>query len=110
MRNVPDVALTADNVYNVSDNGSTQAVGGTSCAAPLWAGFTALANEQAASNSQGRVGFLNPALYTIGKAGGQAIVIASTTPRRGITAPAPSIRLLAGMTSVPAGELPPGQT
>ena len=26
MRNVPDVALTADNVYNVSDNGSTGSV------------------------------------------------------------------------------------
>src|SRR5208337_4622450 len=38
MRNTPDVALTADNV-DVRADGVDQAVGGTSCAAPLWAGF-----------------------------------------------------------------------
>ena len=67
MRNVPDVALTADNVYIVYNNGSTGAVGGTSCAAPLWAGFTALVNQQAAADGLSPVGFLNPAVYTIGK-------------------------------------------
>ena len=67
MRNVPDVALTADNVYVVYNNGSTGTFGGTSCAAPLWAGFTALVNQQAAAAGQAPVGFLNPALYTIGK-------------------------------------------
>ncbi|MGO8925643.1 MAG: immunoglobulin domain-containing protein [Limisphaerales bacterium] len=67
MRNVPDVALTADNVYVVYGDGSTETVGGTSCAAPLWAGFTALVNQQAAAAGQTPVGFLNPALYTIGK-------------------------------------------
>ena len=41
--------------------------GGTSCAAPLWAGFTALVNQQAAAAGQATVGFLNPALYAIGK-------------------------------------------
>ena len=67
MRNVPDVALTADNVYVVYDNGSTGTFGGTSCAAPLWAGFTALVNQQAVAAGRATVGFLNPALYTIGK-------------------------------------------
>lgn len=67
-RNVPDVALTGDNVYNVADNGaSVGPVGGTSCAAPLWAGFIALVNEQAAKNGQGPAGFINRAVYTIGK-------------------------------------------
>ena len=42
-------------------------MGGTSCAAPLWAAFTALVNQQAAAASQPPVGFLNPALYAIGK-------------------------------------------
>ena len=42
-------------------------VNGTSLAAPLWAGFTALVNQQAAANGQPFVGFLNPALYAIGK-------------------------------------------
>jgi kumamolisin len=34
-RNIPDVALTADNVYVAYSDGSTAAFGGTSCAAPL---------------------------------------------------------------------------
>ncbi len=41
--------------------------GGTSLAAPLWAGLIALANQQAAANGQPSVGFVNPALYAIAK-------------------------------------------
>jgi hypothetical protein len=66
-RNVPDVALTADNVYVIYGNGQSETVGGTSCAAPLWAGFTALLNQQAALAGIPTVGFLNPAIYAIGK-------------------------------------------
>jgi subtilase family serine protease len=67
-RNVPDVALTADNVYVIANNGADNgSFGGTSCAAPLWAAFIALVNQQAAANGMGPVGFLNPALYAIGK-------------------------------------------
>jgi subtilase family serine protease len=66
-RNFPDVALTADNVYAVSDNGRGGSIGGTSCAAPLWAGFTALVNQQAANNGKPPVGFINPAVYAIGQ-------------------------------------------
>jgi len=65
-RNIPDVALTADNIYVVYDNGVTGVVGGTSCATALWAGFTALVNQQAAALGQPSVGFLNPAIYQIG--------------------------------------------
>jgi subtilase family serine protease len=65
MRNVPDVSLTADNVRVRSDNGGSKIVSGTSCAAPLWAGLTALVNEQAAAYGQPPIGFLNPALYRI---------------------------------------------
>ena len=65
-RNVPDVALTADNVYVVYGNGTNGPFGGTSAAAPLWAGFTALVNQQAAAVTLPPVGFLNPALYGIG--------------------------------------------
>src|SRR5206468_2347156 len=43
-RNVPDVALTADNVFVVANNGQQLSVAGTSCSAPLWAGFIALVN------------------------------------------------------------------
>ena len=67
MRNIPDVALTADNVYVTYNNGSSGSFGGTSCAAPLWAGFTALINQQAVASSVPTVGFLNPAVYNIGK-------------------------------------------
>ncbi len=64
-RNIPDVALTADNVFVDYGNGSRSVFGGTSCAAPLWAGFSALANQQAAANGKPVVGFINPAIYTI---------------------------------------------
>jgi subtilase family serine protease len=67
MRNVPDVALTADNVYVTYNNGSSGNFGGTSCAAPLWAGFTALINQQAVAASRPTAGFLNPAVYNIGR-------------------------------------------
>jgi hypothetical protein len=67
LRNIPDVALTADNIYVVYDNGISNMFGGTSCAAPLWAGFTALINQQAAAAGRPTVGFINPAVYAIGK-------------------------------------------
>jgi subtilase family serine protease len=76
-RNSPDVAMCADNIEivytQVDTNGVTIQtgkpipVGGTSAAAPLWAAFTALVNQQAASQGKPTVGFLNPALYMIGQ-------------------------------------------
>ena len=66
-RNLPDVAMVADSVVSISDNGTTYTVSGTSIAAPLWAAFTALVNQQAAANGQPHVGFLNPTLYAVGK-------------------------------------------
>jgi subtilase family serine protease len=48
-------------------NGLAGSFMGTSCAAPLWAGFTALVNEEAADSGVPSVGFLNPALYAIGE-------------------------------------------
>ncbi len=65
-RNVPDVALAASNVYVRVDGVDSPNVRGTSCAAPLWAGFTALANQQGAISGRPSVGFLNPAIYAIG--------------------------------------------
>jgi uncharacterized repeat protein (TIGR01451 family) len=65
-RNFPDVALTADDVLVIADGGIEYVgVGGTSCASPLWAGFTALVNQLAANNGHAPVGFINPALYAI---------------------------------------------
>ncbi len=66
-RNIPDVALTGDNVYVVYGNGSSGTFGGTSCATPLWAAFVALVNQQAASYGLTSIGFVNPAIYAFGK-------------------------------------------
>jgi autotransporter-associated beta strand protein len=79
MRNVPDVAMTADGVWVLYNNGSSGAFGGTSCAAPLWAGFMALVNQQAAANGLPPVGFLNPALYALGKGTNYAAVFHDIT-------------------------------
>jgi subtilase family serine protease len=75
LRNVPDVALTADDIFVYYNNGNFNAnyfTGGTSCAAPLWAGFIALVNQQAANNGLAPVGFLNPAVYAIGQSANYA--------------------------------------
>jgi subtilase family serine protease len=69
-RNIPDVALTADNVYVEYGNGRSGAVGGTSCAAPLWAGLSALMNQQALAAGRPPIGFINPAIYALGKGAG----------------------------------------
>jgi subtilase family serine protease len=71
MRNVPDVALVADNI-NITwgsdffDPFDFPEIG-TSLAAPLWAGFMALVNQQAAADGKPPIGFMNPVLYAIGK-------------------------------------------
>ena len=72
MRNLPDVAMVGDNVYVIYGNGLSGDFGGTSCAAPLWAGFTSLVNQQGAAGDLPPVGFLNPAVYAIGKGAGFA--------------------------------------
>jgi uncharacterized repeat protein (TIGR01451 family) len=66
MRNLPDVAMVGDAVWVIYGGGQSAAFGGTSCAAPLWAGLTALINEQGSNNLRAPVGFINPALYSIG--------------------------------------------
>ena len=67
-RNIPDVAMTAENVYVKYNNGGSMTVGGTSCAAPLWAGFVALVNQQATAAGRACVGFVNPSIYELAKA------------------------------------------
>ncbi len=60
-RGVPDVAGDADpeTGYDVSVDGTTEVIGGTSAVAPLWAGLLALINQSV----KARVGFVNPLLY-----------------------------------------------
>lgn len=63
-RGVPDVS--ADGApcsgWQIRVQGEWQVIGGTSAGAPLWAGLAALANQMAGHP----LGYLNPALYTIG--------------------------------------------
>lgn len=68
VRNGPDVSANANFTFYVCANGSCSAnlFGGTSFAAPMWAGYLALANQQAVQNGQSPLGFINPELYTIG--------------------------------------------
>ena len=67
LRNIPDVAMASSNVFIYYGNGSMGATRGTSCAAPLWAGFTALVNEQENQLGAPPVGFLNPAIYALAR-------------------------------------------
>jgi subtilase family serine protease len=67
LRNSPDVAAEANFDNPTVINGSFETgYGGTSFAAPRWAGFLALVNQQSVANGKGTVGFINPALYNLG--------------------------------------------
>ncbi len=67
-RFVPDVSMPADpetGAY-VYLQGSAQTIGGTSWAAPTWAGFCALINQaRANAGKTGGLGLLNPSLYPL---------------------------------------------
>jgi Pro-kumamolisin, activation domain len=65
-RNYPDVAMLAANAEIFFQGQPNGGFWGTSFAAPLWAGYTALVNQQSQLNNAGLVGFLNPTLYDIG--------------------------------------------
>ena len=69
LRNVPDVAMEGDfDNYACQAHVCSGGWAGTSFAAPRWAGFMALVNQQAveAGNAPlGGIGFLNPALYQL---------------------------------------------
>jgi subtilase family serine protease len=69
-RNSPDVSMCADGIYVVDDDGGKGNSDGTSASSPLWAGFAALINQQAASEGKPPIGFLNPALYAVAQGPG----------------------------------------
>ena len=66
-RNVPDVSLNADGDtgYSIYFGGGWTGFGGTSCAAPLWAGFTALVNQMRVNNGLPTLGLPNYTLYPL---------------------------------------------
>jgi kumamolisin len=66
LRNGPDVSANANfTFYTCADQSAcmANAYGGTSFAAPMWAGFIALVNQQLASSGESTIGFLNPIIY-----------------------------------------------
>jgi kumamolisin len=71
-RLTPDVSAVADPFTGVKFvfNGQVLVGGGTSQAAPIWAGLTAVINQFLASSRFGPVGDLNPLLYEIAQGAG----------------------------------------
>jgi kumamolisin len=67
-RGVPDVAGNAapETGYRILVDGQQEVVGGTSAVAPLWAGLIVLLNQKL----NRRLGFVNPELYNLIRAGG----------------------------------------
>src|SRR5271167_754850 len=72
-RNGPDVAANANFTFYVCADQTTctaNSYGGTSFAAPMWAAYIALVNQQLATSSQPPVGFLNPTIYKLNEPSG----------------------------------------
>jgi subtilase family serine protease len=66
LRNGPDVSANANfTFYTCSDQTTCLAneYGGTSFAAPMWAAFVALANQERVASGLGTIGFINPTIY-----------------------------------------------
>jgi tripeptidyl-peptidase I len=61
-RAYPDVAAFGQNVQ-VYASGKSEAVSGTSCSAPIFAGVVALINNELLSKGMPTLGFLNPWMY-----------------------------------------------
>jgi subtilase family serine protease len=67
LRNYPDVAAEANtNQWSCYDGGCFGGNGGTSYAAPQWAGLIAMANQKEVSRGKSTLGYLNPTLYRLG--------------------------------------------
>jgi subtilase family serine protease len=71
-RNGPDVAAESNFDFYVCFNqsGCSGGWGGTSFAAPMWAGYLALANQQAVASGVPAPGFINPTIYPLGLGSG----------------------------------------
>ena len=67
LRNVPDVAMDGNPDSYVVVFGLANGTGGTSASTQRWAAFMALVNQQAVAAGKPPIGFINPALYTIGE-------------------------------------------
>ena len=72
-RNGPDLSANANWTFYVCADQTTctaNEYGGTSFAAPMWAGYFALVNQQLAASGAKTIGYINPTLYTLGLSSG----------------------------------------
>ncbi|HXM59817.1 MAG TPA: S53 family peptidase [Terriglobales bacterium] len=72
-RNGPDVSANSNFTFYVCADQTTcseNLYGGTSFAAPMWAGYMALVNQQAATKKVSPPGFINPTIYLLGLGSG----------------------------------------
>lgn len=80
-RNGPDVSANANFTFYVCADQTTctaNEYGGTSFATPMWAGFIALVNQEAASLGKSPVGFIDPTIYPENESGGKLTTTYST--------------------------------
>ena len=100
-RNLPDVAMEANTDNYVCVNGTCGGgIGGTSLSAPRWAGYLALANQQA----NGRpIGFLNKLVYSTGQASDYTNVFHDITTGNNFNSSSPNL-----FTAVPGYDLVTG--
>jgi hypothetical protein len=88
-RNASDIAAEANTDNFFCANGSCQGgIGGTSLASPRWAGFLALANEQANGNA---IGFVNPTFYALGQTSNYTTAFHDITQGNDFNANSPSM-------------------
>jgi len=72
-RNGPDVSANSNFTFYVCADQTTctsNEWGGTSFAAPMWAGYLALTNQQAKAHGDKPPGFINPTIYPLGLGSG----------------------------------------
>jgi subtilase family serine protease len=108
MREVPDVALDADENtgYSIYYQGFWQEFGGTSCAAPLWAAFTDLLNQLRAQNKHGTFGFAAPSIYSLASGSGYSTDFHDITQGNNLHYPAtPNYDLASGWGSYDVNNL-----
>lgn len=106
LRNVPDIAGDANFNNYICFNGKCQGGwGGTSFASPIWSGYIALANEEAANEGKPRIGFLNPTLYALAAGKKYATVLHDqTSGKSGKFSATPSFDLVTGVGSPQGGD------
>ena len=80
LRNAPDISAEANfDFYTCANQEACQSGwGGTSFAAPMWAGYMALVNQQSVAHGKGPLGFINPVIYPLSLSSGYAAAFHDT--------------------------------